>query len=33
LVMATALLALLPPLLVVLCMQKWFIKGLVDTEK
>jgi ABC-type glycerol-3-phosphate transport system permease component len=26
-------LALLPPLLVVLCMQKWFIKGLVDTEK
>lgn len=33
LVMATAMLALLPPLLVVLCMQKWFIKGLVDTEK
>jgi len=33
LVMATALLALLPPLLLVMCMQKWFIKGLVDTEK
>jgi sn-glycerol 3-phosphate transport system permease protein len=33
LVMATALLALLPPLLIVLGMQKWFIKGLVDTEK
>jgi sn-glycerol 3-phosphate transport system permease protein len=31
--MATALLALLPPLLIVLGMQKWFIKGLVDTEK
>ncbi len=33
LVMATAMLALLPPALVVLLMQKWFIKGLVDTEK
>jgi sn-glycerol 3-phosphate transport system permease protein len=32
-VMATALLALLPPALVVVLMQKWFVKGLVDTEK
>ena len=33
LVMATAMLALLPPALVVVTMQKWFVKGLVDTEK
>jgi sn-glycerol 3-phosphate transport system permease protein len=33
LVMATAMLALLPPALVVILMQKWFVKGLVDTEK
>ena len=33
LVMATALLAMLPPALVVMLMQKWFVKGLVDTEK
>lgn len=32
-VMATAILAMLPPLLVVVLMQKWFVKGLVDTEK
>jgi sn-glycerol 3-phosphate transport system permease protein len=32
-VMATAILALLPPALVVVLMQKWFVKGLVDTEK
>lgn len=32
-VMATALLAMLPPALVVILMQKWFVKGLVDTEK
>jgi len=32
-VMATAILALLPPALVVILMQKWFVKGLVDTEK
>jgi sn-glycerol 3-phosphate transport system permease protein len=32
-VMATAVLALLPPAVVVLLMQKWFVKGLVDTEK
>jgi sn-glycerol 3-phosphate transport system permease protein len=32
-VMATAILAMLPPALVVLLMQKWFVKGLVDAEK
>jgi sn-glycerol 3-phosphate transport system permease protein len=32
-IMATAILAMLPPALVVLLMQKWFVKGLVDTEK
>jgi sn-glycerol 3-phosphate transport system permease protein len=32
-VMATAILAMLPPALVVTLMQKWFVKGLVDTEK
>ena len=31
--MATAILAMLPPALVVVLMQKWFVKGLVDTEK
>ncbi|HUK10183.1 MAG TPA: sn-glycerol-3-phosphate ABC transporter permease UgpE [Stellaceae bacterium] len=33
LIMATALLAMLPPVLVVLVMQRWFVKGLVETEK
>lgn len=33
LVMATAMLAMLPPALVVLLMQRWFVKGLVETEK
>jgi sn-glycerol 3-phosphate transport system permease protein len=32
-VMATAMLAMLPPAIVVILMQKWFVKGLVDTEK
>ena len=32
-VMATAILAMLPPAIVVVAMQRWFIKGLVDTEK
>ena len=32
-VMATAILAMLPPALVVILTQKWFVKGLVDTEK
>jgi sn-glycerol 3-phosphate transport system permease protein len=33
LAMATAVLALLPPVLVVVLMQKLFVKGLVETEK
>lgn len=33
LVMATAMLAMLPPLLVVILMQRLFVKGLVETEK
>ena len=33
LVMATAMLAMLPPAFVVVLLQKWFVKGLVDTEK
>ena len=33
LVMATALLAMLPPALVVIAMQRSFVKGLVDSEK
>jgi len=32
-VMATAMLAMLPPAIVVIVMQKWFVKGLVDSEK
>ena len=32
-VMATAVLAMLPPAAVVVLMQRWFVKGLVDTEK
>jgi sn-glycerol 3-phosphate transport system permease protein len=32
-VMATAMLAMLPPAIIVILMQKWFVKGLVDTEK
>jgi sn-glycerol 3-phosphate transport system permease protein len=33
LIMATAILAMLPPAIVVVLMQKWFVKGLVETEK
>lgn len=33
LVMMTAVLAMLPPLLVVVCMQRLFVKGMVDSEK
>lgn len=32
-VMATAMLAMIPPALVVVFMQRWFVKGLVDAEK
>ncbi len=33
LVMATAVLALVPPVAVVIAMQRWFVRGLVDAEK
>ncbi len=33
LVMATALLAMLPPVLVTILMQRWFVKGLIESEK
>jgi len=33
LVMATTILAMLPPVLVVVLMQRWFVKGLVESEK
>jgi len=33
LVMAATLLAMMPPLVVVLAMQRWFVRGLVDAEK
>src|SRR5690554_1031493 len=33
LIMGMAFLALLPPVLVVVLMQRWFVKGLVETEK
>ena len=33
LVMATAILAMLPPIAVVVLMQKWFVKGLVESDK
>ncbi|WP_377157252.1 sn-glycerol-3-phosphate ABC transporter permease UgpE [Roseateles sp. UC29_93] len=32
-IMATAMLAMIPPALVVVLMQRWFVKGLVDAEK
>jgi sn-glycerol 3-phosphate transport system permease protein len=33
LIMATAVLAMLPPIGVVILMQRWFVRGLVETEK
>ncbi|MEN9587327.1 MAG: hypothetical protein RIT15_902 [Pseudomonadota bacterium] len=33
LVMTTAILALIPPVVVVIAMQRWFVRGLVDAEK
>ncbi|PWC53396.1 sn-glycerol-3-phosphate ABC transporter permease UgpE [Azospirillum sp. TSO22-1] len=33
LIMATTMLAMLPPVAVVVLMQRWFVKGLVDSEK
>ncbi|MBR0644845.1 sn-glycerol-3-phosphate ABC transporter permease UgpE [Plastoroseomonas hellenica] len=32
-IMATAVLALVPPVFVVVAMQRWFVKGLTETEK
>ena len=32
-VMATALLAILPPVAIVLAMQRWFVAGLIEPEK
>ena len=31
--MAGAMMALLPPVAVILFMQRWFVKGLVEAEK
>jgi sn-glycerol 3-phosphate transport system permease protein len=31
--MATAVFALLPPVAVVVLMQRWFVRGLIETEK
>jgi sn-glycerol 3-phosphate transport system permease protein len=31
--MVTAIFAILPPVLVVVLMQRWFVKGLVESEK
>jgi len=33
LVMATAVLAIVPPVAIVLLMQRWFVRGLVESEK
>jgi sn-glycerol 3-phosphate transport system permease protein len=33
LIMATAVFALLPPVAVVVLMQRWFVRGLIETEK
>ena len=32
-IMATAVMALLPPVAVVVLMQRWFVRGLTETEK
>ncbi|WP_274627660.1 sn-glycerol-3-phosphate ABC transporter permease UgpE [Arvimicrobium flavum] len=33
LVMVTAMLAIVPPIVVVVLMQRWFVRGLIETEK
>ena len=33
LVMVTTILSILPPILIVVLMQRWFVKGLIETEK
>jgi sn-glycerol 3-phosphate transport system permease protein len=32
-IMAAAIMVLLPPVLVIVAMQRWFVKGLIETEK
>jgi sn-glycerol 3-phosphate transport system permease protein len=32
-IMAVAMLALLPPVIIIVLMQRWFVTGLVDPEK
>jgi sn-glycerol 3-phosphate transport system permease protein len=32
-VMAVSMLAMLPPVVVVVVMQRWFVKGLIEPEK
>jgi sn-glycerol 3-phosphate transport system permease protein len=32
-IMATAVMAMLPPIAVVVLMQRWFVRGLTETEK
>ena len=32
-IMATTILAMIPPVLIVVLMQRWFVKGLIETEK
>jgi sn-glycerol 3-phosphate transport system permease protein len=33
LIMAGAMMALVPPVIVIILMQRWFVKGLIETEK
>jgi sn-glycerol 3-phosphate transport system permease protein len=33
LVMATAIMAILPPVIIILLMQRWFVHGLIESEK
>jgi sn-glycerol 3-phosphate transport system permease protein len=32
-IMAAAVMALLPPVAVIVLMQRWFVKGLIESEK
>jgi sn-glycerol 3-phosphate transport system permease protein len=33
LVMVTTIFSILPPILIVVLMQRWFVKGLIESEK
>jgi sn-glycerol 3-phosphate transport system permease protein len=33
LIMAGAMMALLPPVAIIILMQRWFVKGLVESDK